>query len=246
MDDGIRVEYLDDEIRIDLPVRESDELHRFGRIIVAAGFSVIALCLIFAPPATVVGAAIAIGINPANIAVYLGVCFVTDKTNCCLRWNNNSLETVEYFEWLKWTRSCHSGGIRHFVYSSIMNHYTDGLERFMPQGLQNLNLELEHYDAPHSLIYWYPRFILEKITCEIIAELELRANSHSSVDAMDDVGADEPIASTPVTNQQAHKIEVLEQSDHDCIIKKPAGSLVKLKIRSSHRVQGTAKSFCRR
>ena len=124
MNDEVKVEYFDGEIRIDLPVRESNELHRFGRIIIAAVFSVTALCLIFAPPATV----IPIGINPANIAVYLGVCFVPEKTNCGLRWKNNSLETVEYFGWLKWSRSCLSGGIRNFVYSSIMNEYTVGLE----------------------------------------------------------------------------------------------------------------------
>ena len=228
MDDEIKVENLDGEIRIDLPVRQSKDLHRFGRIVVAAGFSVVALFHILAPPARLADAIIATAINPALIVVYLGVCFLTDKTSCRLRWNNNSLETVEYFGWLKWTRSCHSAGIQNFVYSSILNEFTQDIKRLMPEGLENLSLNLEYHDAPHTLVYWYPRSILEELASEIIAELESRATSQSAIVSTDEIEANEPIENGIVSEREDFKIGVLEQAEHDLIIRKPAGSRVQL------------------
>jgi hypothetical protein len=230
MNEEIEVEYFDDEVRIVLPARDSDGLRGFGSCITIAGLGVIFGCLMLMGPRTA-----GVGIAPGLIVVYIGLCLVLNKTSCCIRWTDDKLESIEYFGWFWFTRRCDAKYVSKFVHTSNLNHFTEGIEWLIPKRLRNLSLELSNRDELFSIVYWYPRDILNQVTDELSHTLATEYRSKDvevpplAVAGNNDAGV-KLADHAPKSAQSNSPIEVVELKHPDAIIKKPIGSRVKKAI----------------
>ena len=232
MQDKVELKISGDERRIDLPFRQSESLSRFGRKIIFVGFA--GVIISFACLYIFQSASPLLALGPIFCIIYLGICLTFHLTRSRIRWRDNTLHITEIIGLIWWSRSYGANYVGKFVYTSIESEYTLGFDNHLPRDLRNLWVESKQYDFLFPLAYWYPLSVLDEITYELVPELEWEyqpsSTSNSPPFKISIVGVDQPEDSTnqSILDGETHKIEVVEQSDDERVIKKPFGSSVKL------------------